>query len=747
VYTLLRKREKENRADLAAVRVQDNGKYDFLAVLAKSLILFCLVYGAVGGFLASFEIDFHAGVCMLALFALSFVLSAVYETGRRWLIDLTAFLVLFLYMAVAVTNYWIINSGYYFILNRIFDVAREYFDAASGMEYSLAVEDGYLAVTTFAVFLGMVGVILLNIGLHHKSTPFGILFLTMTPFVIPMYFERTPPLFYCILMLTGYAAVMPLSYGRGRVSKQMRCLLPVAAVVVVLLVRAAAFLVPEQRYERLVPQSQAKAASGEGMELFARYGMQALFPQDTAQSGVSGGKLSKGSAVMPSNETALVVKYTPYSFAPVYLKAFTGVDYIGTAWTEAAEEWPEDSHMEMSLYSRQRQFESEEAGEAGGIFSQGRGIMEVEKRGADAAFEYRPYYTDYCNIEEKGGVFTYCYYPDNGASASAVSGEPYGRYLNVPSACEAAVRQVCEEAGFGGTDEEIAQQIKAYFVKDYKYTLRPGLYYGNPDYISHFLLESKKGYCAHFASAATMLFRQMGIPARYAEGYAVSYTAVVEKGELVEGADYGDYYRGFSEIGETALIRIEVPQAYAHAWVEIFDSERGWIVIDPTPPSVEEERTSFWEAFMQGEGRASERTLGEDVLGGYLENAVGAVGYVLAAVFLAAVIGFLAVRMIRKEKERRLPDRERVKLEYRRLQKAAGKDKAFLAQRTLREEIGWMRENCRADISKEQEEALYQVFFAKEIDYDCDRLCRELQNCRSRSIKKTARGHKVRRKL
>lgn len=724
MYTLFRKKEKENTADVSLVKLPDSEKYDFFAALANSLILFALVYGSVGGFLAAFEIEFHSGRLMLSLFVLGFVLSVTYETGKKWLANLTSLAALLVFAYLAVTSYWVINSGYYYILNRIFDVAREYFDISGGMEYTLAVEDGYAAVTTFAVFLGMVGIILLNIQLYNKCTLFKVMFLTLTPYVIPMYFELSPPLLYLILMLTGYAAVMLLSYGRGRVSRQMRYMLPVTAAVVVLMVRAAAFIVPEISYTRIVPQSMAKEASRKGMERFAQYGMLALFPQNTAGSGVNGGSLSKGSAVMPSYETALTVRYTPYSFGSVYLKAFTGLDYIGTSWTEAEPEGAEDARMEMELYSRQRQFE-----EPDGAAVQGAGVMEVKQSKAGDGFEYRPYYTDYCNIEEKDGTFTYHYYPDNGTSVMAVSKKPYIRYLNVPASCEAAVRQVCEEAGFGGTQQEISQQIIKYFRDNYDYTLRPGFYYGNPDYISHFLLENRKGYCAHFASAATMLFRQMGIPARYVEGYAFSYANVVGSGELVEGADYSDYYSGYSEMGETALIQVEIPEANAHAWVEIFDRERGWIVVDPTPPSSEGETTSFWDAFMRGQGTEADRTLGADILGGYLENALGAANYVFFAVFVIAVMVLAAVRMVRRERERRLPERERVKLAYRRLQgAAAGKDKEFRTQRTLKEQIAWMRENCRVEITEEQEKALYQAFFAKDIDYDCDKLCTELRH-------------------
>lgn len=41
------------------------------------------------------------------------------------------------------------------------------------------------------------------------------------------------------------------------------------------------------------------------------------------------------------------------------------------------------------------------------------------------------------------------------------------------------------------------------------------------DYVEYFLYENKQGVCTHFASAAVLLFRLYGIPARYVEGYLV----------------------------------------------------------------------------------------------------------------------------------------------------------------------------------------------------------------------------------
>ena len=86
---------------------------------------------------------------------------------------------------------------------------------------------------------------------------------------------------------------------------------------------------------------------------------------------------------------------------------------------------------------------------------------------------------------------------------------------------------------------------------------------GYGDFAQWFLVDSDTGYCVHFATAATVLLRAAGIPARYVTGYMVT-----------------------CEAGET----ITVESDRAHAWVEYFDPiARAWIIAEPTPPDLSED--------------------------------------------------------------------------------------------------------------------------------------------------------------
>ena len=323
--------KREEMPELTLVQLQGSAKYDFAAAFARALLVFMLVYGAIGGFLSAFEIESNSGLCIAVLFSMALVLSAVYESGRRWLVNLVSLGFLGIYLYIAVANYWVINSGYYAILNRFYEVARNYLDVESGMEYSLAVEETYATVTMFALFLGMMGVILLNIMLQNRCSLLGVVLLTLTPYVIPLYFDRSPGLLWLMMLFAGYLAVAILQAGnvRSRLAGQMRCVLPLAAAAVVIAVRLTAFLFPETAYARIVPKSAAKAASEEEMVQFAQYGLTAMLRQGSAGVGVSGGRLSKSASLMPTYETVLTVRYTPYDYQSVYLKAFTGRDYLG----------------------------------------------------------------------------------------------------------------------------------------------------------------------------------------------------------------------------------------------------------------------------------------------------------------------------------------------------------------------------------------------------------------------------------
>ncbi len=85
------------------------------------------------------------------------------------------------------------------------------------------------------------------------------------------------------------------------------------------------------------------------------------------------------------------------------------------------------------------------------------------------------------------------------------------------------------------------------------------------DSVEYFLFEQHKGYCVHFASAATLFLRAFGIPARFASGY------------LVLPSDFKDNGDG--------TWTASVTDERAHAWTEIYGDNIGFTPMEATPPA------------------------------------------------------------------------------------------------------------------------------------------------------------------
>ncbi len=107
-----------------------------------------------------------------------------------------------------------------------------------------------------------------------------------------------------------------------------------------------------------------------------------------------------------------------------------------------------------------------------------------------------------------------------------------------------------------GSPKAVLNQAIQYFKQNqFSYTLKPPLLGEDP--VDDFIFGSKSGYCEHFASAFAYLMRAAGIPARVVIGYLGG-----------ERNPYGNY--------------LIVKQYHAHAWVEVFLDNQGWIRVDPT---------------------------------------------------------------------------------------------------------------------------------------------------------------------
>lgn len=133
--------------------------------------------------------------------------------------------------------------------------------------------------------------------------------------------------------------------------------------------------------------------------------------------------------------------------------------------------------------------------------------------------------------------------------------------------------KVCRETDFDKTDiNEITTFILYTLQNNARYSKTPGSVPFNTETVEYFLFDNHQGYCVHFATSAALMYRIFGIPARYVTGYSLNpsdFQKMDHGSEAVEPYDY-DY---------TAT----VSDKSAHAWVEIFLKDYGWVPVEVTP--------------------------------------------------------------------------------------------------------------------------------------------------------------------
>lgn len=628
-------------------------------LVIKGILVYLICAGSMGCMLTAAGTPYSAAVLHVVLFVSAISLSCMYY--RKATENIGGLLLTVLLILTGIQLYSYINSGFYAVLNDLNEQASDYFGLTGIRVFAERINNRKIATTVSMAFLGIIENEILNMLLVRKMRYLSAAAVSLPLLLFPVYIQCEPDVFYVGMLMAGLLAafvwrrsghfekVDANTVYRTDKKKNIRfvyhkkalaAFLFQTVVWVVLVVTAVSFILPKADYMEEQKISTWKLQTRETVENVILLGLAGVMNRYENTGGMSSGRLGGIGSVNLDYNTDLELRITPYSYQTIYLKSFTGGNYIPyeNRWMRAEEE--QDNAYE-ALQLRHAFLN--------GNATSARGRAEIENVAAPIAL-YLPYYsTDTGTIGMYQETVEYTYYPRlTGNEVSIEQKIDRDYWLRIPAENYDTIAQFCEKAGLCGSKEEVIAQVVDYYQREIPYTLRPGATPRRQDFINYFLERNQKGYCAHFASAATLIFRYMGIPARYVEGYAVSYDEILE-GTLVQDAVYGDYYEGYSELGETALVEVDITDADAHAWVEVYDEEKGWVVVEVTPYSTEDiSRTDFWSMFLNllgGEETQEEEEAGEDANAAEFDftpirTAVG----IALVVFVAAVILIFLIR-------------------------------------------------------------------------------------------------------
>lgn len=321
---------------------------------------------------------------------------------------------------------------------------------------------------------------------------------------------------------------------------------------------------------------------------------------ETAGGGVTDGALGDtgGYALQGVEDLKLTSSSKPEE--TIYLKGYVGSGYTGDQWTAAQEDgflnaamnWKTEGDPRLYIqnlpFLRALYIENEAADGSSGMQQ-----LTVERLNANSSYTYYPYdsyLNEYYQVQAGDGYVAgqseqddvFSYYPRNtykkvvegwnldeskssvldrveaSYAAYAASG-----YLDVPEGFEELEQQCREQDIKAGDVDGICEYIKAFLADGYTFSLDVPKLPEGEDFVRYFLYESKTGYSTHYASAATLMFRMFGVPARYVVGYAAPQN-------LFTAQPDGTY---------TAVLQDD----NSHAWTEIYVEGEGWTPVEMTP--------------------------------------------------------------------------------------------------------------------------------------------------------------------
>lgn len=257
--------------------------------------------------------------------------------------------------------------------------------------------------------------------------------------------------------------------------------------------------------------------------------------------------------------------------------------------------------------------------------------------------------------------------------------------------------------------EKVGEEINDAFSRLAVYDTEPGAAPDDQDFAEYFLFENHRGFCVHFATAATLLYRMCGYPALYVEGYAVPPSAF----HLDKNGEYEAVVDG----------------TMGHAWCMVYNEETEmWEVMEHTPGSSGTAGTeeNNWAQDLSGVSRAEK----------FFRTAPGRV-ILTVSLFLAVVAGFVAVLYIqaavrRGRRKRRMSCRkegEGICVMYREMTRMADLDKkdVDIRQPVSRETLSSLKSVC-PEIPEEDWEWVYDCvmrnlyFYPREDDDSWNRM-------------------------
>ncbi len=420
---------------------------------------------------------------------------------------------------------------------------------------ALFLQYGFSVSLDVFVMLLLLGFSLKLLELYHRNTAQLLLYLSFFVLMTVFLFDQTPGyvllVFFATLLVL--AAMVAVQSSDGELQQQWSQPLRKAGVIAVLAIPVMLFMFIVM--PRLPPLW--------------------TMPLNTQKQGKTGmsDSMSPGDVATLAQSSELVFRATfPVGVPPrreLYWHAMIFDQFDGKRWTDScadcSDKWlRSDAVPQAGVVGKQYQVILEPQG------NKWMYVLMPSRISDSSVLVNQSNIFRYNHDVDRREVYEASYLPSAVLAPDFLPGE--NKYLALPKNGNPQSRALAKRWHSENPDARtIMDKALAFYHDSFTYTLKPPVL--GEQRIDDFLFSTRSGFCEYFAGSFVFLMRAAGIPARVVIGYM--------GGEIHEQDNY-----------------VVIRQYDAHAWAEVWLTDKGWVRVDPTA-AVAPERIdlSFFEAF------------------------------------------------------------------------------------------------------------------------------------------------------
>lgn len=562
---------------------------NWLSLAVRMLVVITGAYGILRVLISCANLGVNNGAVAVALLVFSAV--CVYALRYEKYIKKFLLTVLAVFLAAGLVFIKALNYGMRFIINDCLSALEQPYGLSLGRVTVGTAGQKNVDETISIIFICFVVVLVIAFVVTYAHSMLGALLSVLPVFILFVSMAVIPDKWSFMLCV---AYVFGVSSLHGGISDELQSLVTMGIVWLVFTI--CMVLVPQWGFERLAVFERLNDAA---RMRFSWVGGEQSTGVVSASGGINSGELGKVDGIRYTNEKILTLMTVDIG-KNQYFKEFIGQQYSDNTWSAPSAQGLEaDCKKELfDVMDSSEQIQSMVDGGTGNYYK----IAHL--------FTYSIKF-NFSDKEESGTYFytdldTYSLFERIGADSNGISEfsasslrnagfytyaknendykvKAYDQYLQVPEDTAELINNLMGnvKVSTAAQKENYIKYVKDYLAANYTYTLTPGKVPDGEDFIEYFLMDSKAGYCTYFATAAVMMYRCAGIPARYVEGYVVS------RNRILQGRAYQTTVERKSDTGNITLdytgYRVDVFDNSSHAWVEVYMDGYGWVEVEVTP--------------------------------------------------------------------------------------------------------------------------------------------------------------------